>query len=198
MPEAPEINVLVKQLKHILKNFNYNNKNIIDIFRNNKTINILLNDKKHNLYIITIHLMLRGFLSLVKDKYTIYSLKFYYKSHNITLYINDPMRLAKLSYHKYIKEAKLVSFLEYCYIHPNLMIKMALVGYKMGIGRYLLKEIFGKFKINKNTKCRNISTAVIKKIYQYANKLILHITKLHGKHTFRDIYGNYGKYTPKY
>lgn len=194
MPEAPELNVLVKELKYILKNDSYKGSTIIKIFRNHKTIYIVLKNDTA----ITIHLMLKGYLSLEKDSYTIHTLNF---AHS-TIFINDPMKLAKLRHINNIDitdvKPSVETFIEYCEEHPNTMIKNALIGYGIGIGKYLTREIFGKTNINISTKCKNIPTSTLTKLLKYSLTLIKYITELHGKHSYRDIYGKYGKFYPKY
>lgn len=175
MPEAPEINVLVTQLKQILK---------LPVFRDNKSIYIISDNST-----IIIHLMLKGFLSLDKTNYSIANIQL----NGITIFVNDSMKLATVTIVKQqLTPDKRPTFLSFCQNHPNMMIKNALMKYKMGIGKYLLKIIMKEF--NCDVKCKEMSNEMINKVKLYADDVIKKITSLGGKNTFRDIYGTYGKY----
>lgn len=193
MPEAPEINVLVNQLKDLLKDQIYNNEKVIDVIRDKKTILIIIENKGT----IRIHLMLKGYISLSEDKYTKFKINF----SNSTIYINDPINLVtvEINASPFINDD--LNLLYYIKKHPNMMTKTVLIKCKkMGIGRYLLKECLKilkeNFKITGETKCKDIDISIIPNIEKSIEELIDKITKAGGKHTFRDLYGTYGTYHP--
>lgn len=196
MPEAPEINVLVNQLKKILKNSYYKKYKIKNIYRFNKTINILLDNDKT----IIIHLMLKGRLSLKKNGFTIHTLEFNNGDSSLNLYINDSIKLATVKIINTSKEQEinLSGFINYCQHHPNSSIMRNLQNFNLGVGKYLTKEIFGHLKITPKTKSYNFTIEEIKSIYNYTLHLITYITDKGGRNTFTDLYDNYGEYQTKY
>lgn len=193
MPEAPEINVLVKQLKHLIVGEEHKIYFIKDVTRDNKDINIFLS----NYTMIVINLRLKGFLSLIKTQYTKYKIDVY-GHRELTIYINDTMKLATMRVKKIKEKKHILPFRDFCGTHPTMSIGNALINYKIGIGKYLLKEIFGYLKMSPLVKCKNLTSDKIQLIEETAVSLIKHITKLGGKNTYNDLYGKPGKYIPRF
>lgn len=206
MIEAPEVNVLITQLKEYLKDSMYTDTGhkIVDIYRDGKNLAFKLLTKNDKSLHMIIHFTLKGHLSLEKNKNTLYTFKF---ANDKIVYLNDPIKLAFQDWAIDDDYASYKTPFENCIKdHPNMMLKRVLIRhccYPIGLGVFLTKELIGilkhELKMDTNIRCKNLTDEDIQKIRNRAEELITDVTNAGGKHTFTDLYGNNsGKYYSKY